>query len=205
MRSPVSAIAGILLWCCAQQASAASVPADFSNVTVGGASDPWDYSVDVGSLGSLFFTYDSLGGRNDFNADGSAFSDIPGPSFGLGAGGTLTVSSNFSSPLKFTIWDLDTVSTSTGTETLTLSNSSETVGPISGVANNIFNPDSATDPNPIYATLAIAFNDPIVLQAGPDGAAFVVGAVSAVPLPAAAWLFGSALIGFMTLANRRAA
>jgi hypothetical protein len=27
--------------------------------------------------------------------------------------------------------------------------------------------------------------------------------VSAVPLPAAAWLFGSALLGFMTVSNRR--
>jgi hypothetical protein len=50
----------------------------------------------------------------------------------------------------------------------------------------------------------IGFNDSAKVDADYDD--FVVGvkfAPSPVPLPAAAWLFGSALLGFVTLSNRR--
>lgn len=50
----------------------------------------------------------------------------------------------------------------------------------------------------------VGFNDSAKVDADYDD--FVVGlkfAPSPVPLPAAAWLFGSALLGFVTLSNRR--
>lgn len=48
-----------------------------------------------------------------------------------------------------------------------------------------------------------AFRVGVHLRALPDGQSETYVTPSAVPLPAAAWLFGSALFGFMVVSNRR--
>jgi hypothetical protein len=52
-------------------------------------------------------------------------------------------------------------------------------------------------------TIIIGFNDNGVPTDGDSDYDDIVVAMSQVPLPSAFWLFGSALIGFVTLANRR--
>jgi hypothetical protein len=76
---------------------------------------------------------------------------------------------------------------------------------LTGVPGVIDNGLADNTPNPVFATIALGGN-PIRLQAGSIATGrFAIGSMSAVPLPAAAWLFGSALLGFMALSNRRAA
>ena len=58
-----------------------------------------------------------------------------------------------------------------------------------------------TDTNSL-TTLLLA-NTKYVLSVASDTASNVHNQISAVPLPAAAWLFGSALVGFMVMSNRR--
>jgi len=58
-----------------------------------------------------------------------------------------------------------------------------------------------TDTNSL-TTLLLA-NTKYVLSVASETASNVHNQISAVPLPAAAWLFGSALAGFMVMSNRR--
>jgi hypothetical protein len=54
-----------------------------------------------------------------------------------------------------------------------------------------------------YFDYILGFNDSASVDADYDDYVVGVNAVNAVPLPAAAWLFGSALFGFVSLSRRR--
>jgi len=182
------------------EASAAPINADFLNgVTPGGGGS---YTVAVPGVGDLYLTYTDDSGRNRY--DGVAAAGVPTPHFGFNENAVLTIntSANFGrSALTFTFWDLDTVTGTT--ETVTVDNGVDPSVSRTGADFNIRNVNSNTIG---VQTLTVALRgDPITLSANGFGSsAFVLAGISAVPLPAAAWLFGSALLGFMMLSNRRA-
>lgn len=155
------------------------------------------WEVSVGTLGTLFINYgSSTGARSTFNGVGAA--GIPTPHFGLDAGDSFAITADFAFPaLRLTVWDLDTVG---GQETLTISSATDGSIFLEGAADNT--PNGVSDEQSVL--VATIMGETITLQAGPNGAAFAIGEIAAVPLPAAAWLFGSALLGFSALKRRRA-
>ncbi|MEQ1681267.1 MAG: DUF4082 domain-containing protein [Nitrospira sp.] len=77
-------------------------------------------------------------------------------------------------------------------------------------ATSLFGGNGIVDPrvsviDARYSTLGSGFGFPDQTDPGTDGAAFLGGnfQLTAVPLPAAAWLFGSGVIGVMGIARKR--
>jgi hypothetical protein len=200
------AIFALSLVIASSSAMSAVVEADLSGLTGEESSTGGFYDgLVVDGYGELTITYDSgntdsRSGLNTVTNQSNGNNNFPTPHFALGAGDALTISATFDSPLRLEIWDLDTVSE---TETLTISNVSGDQIVLTGVDFNILNINSSLPGFVALAVMDIGVGNAITLRAGNQGAAFALGNIAAVPLPAAAWLFGSALLGFVSFSRRR--
>ncbi len=136
--------------------------------------------------------------QDDPAVSGRGVSDNPG-------GGTLTV--NFSASVF--INSLDLMDATLGNVTFKLfSDANGTGTQVGGDVKNLFNGDTHGSPN-FYETIDFtgitgfgAAKSLVISMNGVSGAIDNIQ-VTAVPIPAAAWLFGSALLGMAGIGYRR--